>query len=60
MVVEVVSVSWWQLKGILDSAKAEIAADIALGPLSCPLDGELLEIRDGIRNCPMGNFRWEG
>lgn len=27
--------------------------------VACPIDGEPLEERDGILNCPRGNFRTE-
>lgn len=29
-------------------------------PTTCPIDGATLEIRAGVRNCPMGNYRWDG
>ncbi len=33
----------------------------AAGPVACPHDGAVLEVRaDGVRNCPQGDFRWEG
>ena len=28
-------------------------------PTACPIDGMTLQERGGIRNCPMGNYRWE-
>lgn len=29
-------------------------------PVDCPIDGTPLQVRaDGVRNCPMGNYRWE-
>lgn len=28
-------------------------------PVECPIDGTPLDVRpDGVRNCPMGNYRW--
>jgi len=34
----------------------------AAGPVACPIDGTPLETHpvSGVRNCPMGNFRYEG
>lgn len=30
-------------------------------PVACPYDGELLEVHpNGTRNCPLGNYRWQG
>ena len=29
-------------------------------PEYCPHDGAVLVKRGNVRNCPMGNFRWEG
>lgn len=30
-------------------------------PIACPIDGELLEINsNNVRNCPLGNYRWNG
>ena len=27
-------------------------------PVSCPIDGSRLDVRDDVHNCPMGNYRW--
>jgi hypothetical protein len=31
-------------------------------PVACPYCGDVLQIRarDGVRNCPTGDFRWSG
>ena len=51
--------SWEQLAAIRGENRAEHALVSGQPPVSCPIDGELLDIRgDGVRNCPMGNYRW--
>jgi len=50
--------SWWQLKAILDENRAERRADQSREPVTCPIDGELLDVKGAVRNCPMGNYRW--
>lgn len=31
------------------------------GPLACPHDGSVLVTgKNGVRNCPMGDYRWQG
>ena len=53
--------SWQQLKDILDTNAAEAAAAEAQPPSACPFDGTPLEVgKGGVRNCPMGNYRWDG
>ena len=49
--------SWYTLIAIKEEAR-QIAVDERTAPLvDCPIDGTRLEFRDGIWNCPMGNFR---
>lgn len=49
--------SWQQLIKIRDEAR-QIAKDEREKPLlECPYDGEPLQFRDGIANCPLGNYR---
>lgn len=53
--------SWHQLKAILDENKQEAEREGREPPVACPFDGSPLDVRgDGVRNCPAGNFRWEG
>ena len=49
---------WYQLiSSIKDNAEN---AERDQPPECCPHDGALLvERADGVRDCPMGNFRWE-
>lgn len=51
--------SWEQLQAI-QRENRDLAREAARTPLvACPIDGTLLVIRkDGVRNCPFGNFRW--
>ena len=53
--------SWEQLQAILqENRQTGNTADIT-PPVACPIDGSILEIGPrGIRNCPLGNFRWAG
>lgn len=52
--------SWEQLANILDENRdyAQTDAEERDMPTICPIDGEVLIERNGVRNCPMGNFRW--
>lgn len=53
--------SWEQLKAILQTNRQETAEERRQPPETCPIDGTVLDVReDGVRNCPMGNFRWNG
>ena len=48
--------SWEQLLGIRKEA-AQIAKAEREAPLvDCPIDGTPLVFRNGVGNCPMGNF----
>lgn len=52
---------WEQLKTILQENRQIKAQEQREPPVACPIDGSLLDIRpDGVRNCPAGNFRWDG
>jgi len=52
-------VPWGQLKDILDDNREVIRAEKRDPPVSCPIDGELLDVHaDGRRNCPLGNYGW--
>ena len=53
--------SWEQYKAIRHQDMSEARTQAQDPPAACPIDGSLLDIRsDGIRNCPMGNYRWSG
>ena len=55
--------SWNQLLSIR-TQNAQSLRDLNLevfAPTVCPIDGELLNIRnDGVRDCPVGNFTYGG
>ena len=49
------------LKAILDESRDQRRQEASQPPVACPHDGELLDVGPrGVRNCPLGNFRWEG
>lgn len=49
--------SWNQLIAII-AEQRKAAEDERNAPLvDCPIDGTRLKLRDGIYDCPMGNFR---
>jgi len=51
--------SWEQLQAILKENRADATRRATEPPVACPIDGTLLVVRaDGVRNCPMGNYRW--
>lgn len=53
--------SWAQLLGMLRENRDSKAEAQDAPPDACPIDGALLHIRsDGVRNCPLGNYRWDG
>lgn len=53
--------SWNQLLNIIKENREALEEDRGDPPLVCPLDGELLDINErGTRNCPLGNYRWDG
>lgn len=52
---------WEQLRAILQDARREKERERDEPPIACPIDGAILEIDEGgVRNCPMGNFRYVG
>ena len=53
--------SWQQLSDIKKRAEEDRREDQVTPPVSCPIDGNRLDVRpDGMRNCPVGNYRWGG
>lgn len=53
--------SWHQLKAIIDENRQEARSERSQPPVACPIDGALLDVdKNGVRNCPLGNFRWNG
>ena len=46
-----------QLVGILKDARKTAAEERRKPLLECPYDGEPLEFRNGVYNCPLGNYR---
>ena len=52
--------SWQQLLDIQNETREVVRAKAIEGPIDCPIDGTPLEERKGVRNCPMGNYRWSG
>ena len=52
---------WWGLRGIREADKEATRQYKAEPPTACPYDGFELQIHpDGRRNCPAGDYRWEG
>jgi hypothetical protein len=52
--------AWQQLLDIQKRTKDD-AREAALPPSACPIDGLPLDIRQGgVRNCPAGNYTWNG
>lgn len=49
-----------QLRDIADENRETRRSEAGKPPLSCPIDGELLEVRRNVHNCPLGNYRWQG
>ena len=51
----------WGMLGDMkrENERAEEEATRA-GPSACPIDGSVLRVRGKVRDCPMGNYRWEG
>ena len=45
------------LQDIIEENRREREAGASQGPVSCPIDGEILEEgRGGILHCPLGNY----
>lgn len=49
--------SWEQLSAIYREARQAAKAEREAPPVACPFDGTPLEFRNGVYNCPMGNYR---
>lgn len=51
---------WEQLGNIAQRNRQEARQQAMEKPIACPIEGDILDVRDdGIRNCPLGNFRWQ-
>ena len=50
--------AWEQLDAIMREQRAETDEDRREPPERCPYDGALLEERDRIYHCPLGNYTW--
>ena len=50
--------SWEKLHTIIKENRERQAQERAELPTTCPIDGELLDTRGDIRNCPLGNYQW--
>ena len=48
--------SWGQLLAIRREAAQIAKAEREAPPVACPFDGTPLVFRDGVYNCPMGNY----
>lgn len=52
---------WEQLNAMIKENRAQAQRDTNEPPIACPIDGALLDVnQNGIRSCPLGNFRWDG
>ena len=49
---------WEELQAVFVDQRADIEEDRRRPPERCPLDGALLQERDGIYHCPLGNWMW--
>ena len=49
---------WEELDAVVREQLAEVEEDRREPPQRCPIDGELLEVVDGIYHCPLGNWTW--
>lgn len=53
--------SWSQLLTILRENRQEQERERNEPPAACPNCGIPLEVgKDGVRNCPAGDYRWHG
>ena len=46
-----------QLIGILQEVREQRRDDEQRPLVECPIDGKPLDFKDGVANCPLGNFR---
>ena len=52
---------WEQLASMLKETRDRTAAAQAQPPVACPICGMALDVHpDGRRNCPMGDYRYQG
>ena len=51
---------WNQLQSITDENREINKRESREPPIACPIDGTRLDEKSGVRNCPMGNYRWAG
>lgn len=51
--------SFETLREIARENREEAERAASRPPVACPLDGTPLQVRGEVRNCPMGNYRWE-
>ena len=49
---------WEQLRAIQEENRQINKEAKSQPPTTCPIDGQPLDVRGNIRNCPFGNFRW--
>lgn len=52
--------SWDQLESILLANEKQREELSKIPPVTCPIDGSLLDVMGRVRHCPMGNYIWEG
>lgn len=54
--------SWEQLRAIAQENAQTLEDERSEPPVACPHHGEPLQVResDGVRNCPFGDYRWNG
>jgi len=51
--------SWEQLRAITKQNKETVQKEQGGKPITCPIDGTILdEGKGGVRNCPLGNYRY--
>jgi len=50
---------WEQLQAILKANAESARAEAAKPPVACLRCGAILDVnRRGVRNCPLGHYRW--
>lgn len=49
--------SWAELIAIREEQRQLAEADRNAPLVECPICGERLDVRDGIKNCPLGHWR---
>ena len=53
--------AWEQLAAIQRQNREQKQKELQEPPVACPNDGSVLDVhKDGRRNCPMGDYRWDG